>query len=80
MDQIDSGHKEIGYSDEKEIAIFYKLANIPGDKKKPAADHHAEDLDQAVEQQIAVEAEEVQAQKYRGRKWKIPVHQAICSP
>jgi hypothetical protein len=80
MDKINPGHEKISHSDEKEIVVPEELAYVPGNKKKPTADHYAEGLDQTVEQYIAVQARDVETNEYRNSQRDSPAHPSIGNP
>jgi len=64
MNQIDQGDEGIADAKQPEIVISRVPVCVTDENKKRKGDRNGEDLDEAVEQQITVEAAEVQGQGY----------------
>src|ERR1017187_4208246 len=62
MEQVDQGDEAIADAKQPEIAVCQVPARVPGEDEERKRDRDGDDLDEAVEQEIAVEAAEVQPQ------------------
>jgi hypothetical protein len=56
VDQIQAADEQIGYSDEEKILVVEKLPGVPGNHENGTGHDNAENLDQAVEKKVAVQA------------------------
>jgi hypothetical protein len=60
MNEIETSDKQVGDPQKKEKVIAEILSRIPGDDENSAGDHHGEDLSDAMEKEIVVDAASIQ--------------------
>ena len=65
VQQVQEGDEEQGDAQKQQIIIGDKAPGIPGQGKDPAGNDDAENFGDAVEEEIAIEAGQVQGQKQK---------------